>query len=101
MSATTTSEQRIKELEEELAKAKSALEMIEEAENRGKEFEFDPNKPLLLVKMGNKTNGWIPSKSHYTAFHKYLTAMGVHKHYNIILWNYAIEIEKHDFRLNA
>ena len=54
--------------------------------------------PFLIVRLGDKEKGWIPSIEHQTAFSEIAHSMGLDQKFNIIIYHYAIEFEILDKR---
>jgi len=50
-------------------------------------------KPILLVKLGDKERGWIPSKEHFDDFIEKAVEAGLYDKFNIILYHYALDIQ--------
>jgi hypothetical protein len=57
------------------------------------EFEYAEGRPILVVKLGDTAKGWIPGPDHAASIRKQLKDAGIDKKYNIILFNYALNIE--------
>jgi hypothetical protein len=60
------------------------------------EFDYEHGRPLLIVKLGEASKGWVPSAAHFDAVRKVLKAAGEDKKSNILLYHYGIMIEKHE-----
>jgi hypothetical protein len=56
--------------------------------------------PFLIVRLGDKEKGWIPSKEHADAFAEMAQSLGLDKRFNIIIYHYAIEFEILDNKNN-
>ena len=54
---------------------------------------FDKSKPILLVKLGDRNRGWVPDIKHSKTFQILADATGLSDMYNIIIWNYGIELQ--------
>lgn len=61
------------------------------AEKKNKKF--DKSKPVLLVRLGDKEKGWIPSELHSNAFMKLAEEVGLTDKYNVITYHYGIELQ--------
>lgn len=59
------------------------------------EFKYAPNRPLLIVKMGDANRGWVPNAKHFDAVRKVLKAAGEDERHNILLHHFGINVEKH------
>ena len=87
---------RVKELEEQLVKllkySKDEEEANEEANEEIRTLKH-PGKtaPILLIKIGDKNKGWIPSNYHFLFLIKQIKEHKLDEAYNIIFFNYAIE----------
>jgi hypothetical protein len=51
------------------------------------------DKPIILVRLGDKEKGWIPSNSYFKAFLKMAKKTGITKKFNIIVFHYGIDIQ--------
>lgn len=60
------------------------------------EFDYEPGRPLVVVKLGCANKGWVPNQKHFDSARKMLKASGVDKKKNVLLYHYAIHIEQHD-----
>lgn len=49
--------------------------------------------PVVLVRLGDKQHGWIPSVDHANAFVELIQKMGLDKRYYFIVYHYGIELE--------
>jgi hypothetical protein len=58
-----------------------------------KRQKFDPNKPILVIKLGDKERGWVPSEDHFKAFTKLAKETGISKKFNVLLYNYGIDFQ--------
>jgi hypothetical protein len=58
------------------------------------------NLPFLIVKLGDKERGWIPSKDHQDAFIEMSQLLGLDKRFNIIVYHYGIDFEILDNKNN-
>lgn len=61
-------------------------------EKKTKKMKKD-DRPILLVKLGDKAKGWIPSESHKIAFIKMAKKVGLTDKFNLIIYHYGIEVE--------
>lgn len=59
------------------------------------EFDYEPGRPMMVVKLGNDAKGWIPNAQHFDKVRKFIKAAGVDKHKNVLLFHYALQIEHH------
>lgn len=91
---------RIKQLEEELQKCKQSLieDPIKQEEFEGvlktlqsEDAANNVNKSTLILKVGDSRTGWIPNIDHRISLAKQCVALNLHKKYNIIIFNHAID----------
>ena len=85
----------MKKKEEEITKKELKIgELKRTIEVLKKPYAFDlkEGKPLLLVRLGSDSHGWIPNDSHFVYVQKFLKEAGYDKNYNILLNHYAIDV---------
>lgn len=51
------------------------------------------DKPIILVRLGDKERGWIPAQKYFYQFMKLAKKTGLTKKFNIILFHYGIDIQ--------
>ena len=77
----------------ELKNRYTVLENKYSALSRGYSFELKSGKPTLVIKMGNKESGWIPSERSFVRVTKFVKESGLDKEFNVLLFHYGIEFE--------
>jgi hypothetical protein len=51
------------------------------------------DKPIILVRLGDKEKRWIPSKEHFDSFTKLAEESGLTEKFNIIVFHYGIDVQ--------
>jgi len=51
------------------------------------------DKPILLIRLGDKEKGWIPDKSYEDVSMKQAEASGLTDKFNTILFHYGIDVQ--------
>jgi len=75
-------EMKIKKLNQEIAVLKQESGGV-----------FDKKKPILIVRLGDKSRGWMPSSRQLDEFSDNLLSLGIGLKYNILTVPYIAEFE--------
>lgn len=51
------------------------------------------DKPILVIKLGDKEKGWIPSKESFKAVEEFVEKSELREKFNVLIFHYGIEVE--------